>query len=64
MYGEDILCGISKGIFEIPHKVFDPYIGRCDSYKLLKFKSLRAHMRFWNASQIPNISEELIILTW
>ena len=26
MYGKDILCGISKGTFEIPHKIPYPYI--------------------------------------
>ena len=29
MYGEDILRGISKVPFEIPHKIFSPYIERC-----------------------------------
>ena len=28
MYGQDILCGISKGTFEIPHKRAYPYIER------------------------------------
>ena len=28
MYGQDILSGISKGTFEIPHKIFYPYIER------------------------------------
>ena len=28
MYGLDILCGISKVPFEIPHKVSYPYIER------------------------------------
>ena len=26
MYGQDILCGISKGTFEIPHKISYPLI--------------------------------------
>ena len=26
MYGKDILCGISKVPFEIPHKISYPYI--------------------------------------
>ena len=30
MYGYDILCGISKVPFEIPHKISYPYIERCD----------------------------------
>ena len=29
MYGKDILYGISKGTFEIPHKTSYPYIERC-----------------------------------
>ena len=28
MYGLDILCGISKGTFDIPHKISYPYIER------------------------------------
>ena len=28
MYGENILCGISKGAFEIPRKISYPYIER------------------------------------
>ena len=32
MYGLDILCGISKGTFEIPHKISHPYIERCGFY--------------------------------
>ena len=29
MYGQDILCGISKVPFEIPHKISYPYIEKC-----------------------------------
>ena len=36
MYGYDILCGISKVTFEIPHKISYPYIERYDLYTLLK----------------------------
>ena len=36
MYGEDILSGISKGTFEIPHKISYPYIERCEFYSLVK----------------------------
>ena len=32
MYGQDILCGISKVPFEIPHKISYPYIERCVFY--------------------------------
>ena len=36
MYVLDILCGISKGTFDIPHKISYPYIER---YVFLIFKS-------------------------
>ena len=54
MYGQDILCGISKGTFEIPHKISYPYIERYDFYTMLKFQELRfflAHM-FLNHLQV------------
>ena len=55
MYGYDILCGISKAPFEIPHKISYPYIERYEFYTTLKFYKLldlRAHMRFWNARRL------------
>ena len=33
MYGQDILYGISKVPFEIPHKISYPYIERCVVYR-------------------------------
>ena len=36
MYEFDILCGILKGTFEIPHKIPYPYIERYDFYMTLK----------------------------
>ena len=51
MYGQDILCGISKVPFEIPHKISYPYIERYDFYttcKFLELLDLRAHKCFWN----------------
>ena len=51
MYGQDILCGISKGTFEIPHKISYPYIERCGFYsqvKIYELLDLRAHKCFWN----------------
>ena len=36
MYGQDILYGISKVPFEIPHKISYPYIERYDFYTTLK----------------------------
>ena len=37
MYGQDILGGISKVPFEIPHKISYPYIGSYDFYTTMKF---------------------------
>ena len=49
MYGWDILCGISKGTFEIPHKICYPYIQRCKFYTTSKCEELlRACKCFWN----------------
>ena len=36
MYGQYILCGISKVSFEIPHKIYNPYTERCESYSTVK----------------------------
>ena len=36
MYGQDILCGILKGNFDIPHKISYPYIERCALYLHVK----------------------------
>ena len=46
MYGYDILCGISKGTFEIPRKISYPYMERCGFYshmKIWELSDLRAH---------------------
>ena len=32
MYVKDILCGISKAPFEIPHKIYYPHVERCVVY--------------------------------
>ena len=37
MYEQDILCGISKGTFEIPHTISYPYIERSEFYSQVKF---------------------------
>ena len=39
MYGNIFLCGISKVPFEIPHKIYFPYIESCVSYTGDIFKS-------------------------
>ena len=49
MYGQDILCGISKVPFEIPHKLSCPYIETCS---LLRSEDLRA----------PRFMYELVII--
>ena len=36
MYGQDILCGISKGTFDIPHKIPYQYIEIHDFYTMLE----------------------------
>ena len=36
MYGSDILCGILKVPFEIPHKISSPYIQRYALYAQVK----------------------------
>ena len=49
MYGYDILCGILKGTFKIPHKISYPYIERCRFYshvKIWELLDLRAHKCF------------------
>ena len=58
MYGSDILRGISKVPFEIPHKISDPYIERYDFYTTSKFSELldlRAHTRYWNAPLVTQL---------
>ena len=37
MYGQDSLCGISKGAFEIPLKISYPYVEKFDFYTMMKF---------------------------
>ena len=74
MYGLDILCGISKEIFEIPHKISYPKIERSDFFAMLKFEELfdlRAHKCFWNASvvlciiqQIPQWPSHFSVVGW
>ena len=52
MYEYDILCEISKGTFEIPHKISYPYIERCRFYSqvtIWELLELRVHKCFWNA---------------
>ena len=49
MYGQDILCGISKAPFEIPHKISYLYIERYDFIEILRalrFKSSHAFLKY------------------
>ena len=39
MYGLNILCGISKGTFEIPHKISYHTLKDIDFIHMWKFKS-------------------------
>ena len=39
MYGQHILSGISKVTFEIPHKIYYPYIKKCVFISMLKVES-------------------------
>ena len=54
MYESDILCGISKGTFVIPHKISYPYIERCRFLSTGEY--LRARKCFWN--------KKSLLLTW
>ena len=48
MYGYDILCGISKGTFEIPHKISYLYIERYHFYtklRTIRFKSSQVFLK-------------------
>ena len=56
MYGWDNLCGISKGTFEIPHKMNYPYVETCVFYSQVKIEELlvRAHECFWNAPHMAS----------
>ena len=52
MYGQDIVCAISKGTSEIPHKISYPYNERYSlntKLNFLELLDLRAHKCFWNA---------------
>ena len=54
MYGQDILCGISKGTFEIQHKISYPYMERIEFHtglRLYKLLDLTAHCNFRNWSK-------------
>ena len=66
MYGQDILCGISKVPFEIPHRISYPYIERYVFYTTLKFSELldlRAHTHFGNAPLVGTWSERTRVQT-
>ena len=57
MYGKDILCGISKVPFEIPHNISYPYIERSAFYSQVEeLLDLRARKPFWNAPLMEDIT--------
>ena len=65
MYGQDTLCGISKGTLEIPLKISYPYIERCGFYSQLiiwELLDLRAHKCFWNAPppQVNTMAADMV----
>ena len=41
MYGYKILCEISKGTFEISHKILNPYTAKCAFYEVVKIHPLK-----------------------
>ena len=48
---QDILCGISKVAFEIPHKIYYSYMTGVYFMEIRQFQELldlRAHKCFWN----------------
>ena len=47
MYGSDILCGISKGTFEIPHKISYQYIEMCRFYPQQVISCANVDLRFF-----------------
>ena len=66
MYGWDILCGISNGTFEIPHKIFYPYIKKYYLNTLLtiyELSDLRAHTYFWNAP-LGSPGQMTVVTNW
>ena len=63
MYEQDMLFGISKVPFEIPHKISCPYIERYDFYTTLKLSELldfRAHTCFWIVPPEPHIIDTIL----
>ena len=71
MYRWDILCGILKGTFEIPHKISYPYIERynVEILRALRFKSSQAFLKCPQSTNsmwwvdFPNIWDTLTFLT-
>ena len=58
MYGQDILCGISKGTFEIPNNISCSYIERwrfCAQVIIKELLDLRALKCFLNNPQVERM---------
>ena len=64
MYGQDILCGISKGTFEIPHKISYPYIERCRFYSHTDLKALIGYQICYPMQTWPLVSRVLCWPWW
>ena len=65
MCGCDILCGILKGIFEIPHKISYPYIERCVfdiEAKFQEFFGLGAGKCIWNGPKVNKCKLSVYII--
>ena len=58
MYGQDILCGIPKGTFEIPHKISYLYIERDDF--LFIIENLTAPRWLVNVFETPRVSDDCV----
>ena len=61
------LYGISKVLFEIPHKISYPFIEWCAFYsqvKIWELLDLRAHTSFWNAPLALLYQKANIPVTW
>ena len=59
MYGQDILCGISKVPFEIPHKISYPYIERyVFLYNTEILRALRFESSYVFLKRPPGLSSE------
>ena len=66
MYGEDVLCGISKVPFEIPHKISYPYIVRCIACWEVKLKrsEIYKHVSIFEMTPGTLMLHAIIAIMW